>query len=171
MSCSSQTLSGLAKDCSSNMGGIVEVYIANYSDVSTVTVSDDQITAITMASSATFKKYEFPRETGSLTSTYTIDNAAGVKYVLSELVLQFNRMETTKRVEINALALNDLAVIVKDSNGVYHYLGYESPVNLSAGDGATGTARGDANRYTVTLQDASSQMPYEVDSSIVSGLL
>lgn len=171
MSCSSQTLSGLAKDCSANMGGIVEVLIANFADVSAVTITSDEVATITMANSAKFKKYEFPRETGSLTSTYTIDNAAGVKYVLSELVLQFNRMETTKRVEINALALNDLAVIVKDSNGTYFYLGYESPVNLSAGDGATGTARGDANRYTVTLQDSSSEMPYVVDPDIISGLL
>lgn len=170
MSCI-QTLSGLAKDCASNMGGIVEVLIANFDDVSEVTITTDKVSAITMASSAKFKKYNFAKNTGSLTSTYNIDQASGVKYVTSDLLLQFNRMETTKRVEITALSLGDLAVIVKDANGKYWYLGKDEPVNASAGDGQTGTARGDANRYTITLQDESLEMPYEVDETIISSLV
>lgn len=170
MSCI-QTLSGLAKDCASNMGGIVEVLIANFDDVSEVTITTDKVSAITMASSAKFKKYNFAKNTGSLTSTYNIDQASGVKYVTSDLLLQFNRMETTKRVEITALSVNDLVAIVKDANGVYWYLGYDEPVNASAGDGQTGTARGDANRYSITLQDISKEMPMEVDASILEGLL
>lgn len=170
MSCT-QTLSGLAKDCAANMGGIVEVLIANFDDVTGVTVSDGVISAITMASSKKFQKYNFAKNTGSLTSTYTIDAASGVKYVTSDLLLQFNRMQTAARVEITALALGDLAVIVKDANGKYWYLGKDEPVNASAGDGQTGTARSDANRYTITLQDESPEMPYEVDSSIVDALV
>lgn len=170
MSCI-QTLSGLAKDCAANMGGIVEVLIANFDDVSEVTITTDKVSAITMASSAKFKKYNFAKNTGSLTSTYNIDAASGVKYVTSDLLLQFNRMETTKRVEITALSVNDLVAIVKDANGVYWYLGFDEPVNASAGDGQTGTARGDANRYSITLQDISKEMPMEVDASIIEGLL
>lgn len=166
-----QTLSGLTRDCSSNMGGIVEALIANFDDVTGVTVSDGIITVISMASSAKFKRYSFAKNTGSLTSNYNIDAASGVKYVTSDLLLQFNRMETSKRVEITALALGDLAIIVKDANGKYWYLGKDEPVNASAGDGQTGTARGDANRYTITLQDESKEMPYEVDSSIVEALV
>ena len=166
-----QTLSGLARDCSSNMGGILEVLIANADDVTGVTLSEGIISTISMATTAKFKRYTFPKNTGSLTSTYNIDRASGVQYVSSELLLQFNRMETQKRVEITALALGDLAVIVKDANGKYWYLGKDEPVNASAGDGQTGTARGDANRYTITLQDESKEMPYEVDSSIVDALV
>lgn len=166
-----QTLSGLTRDCSSNMGGIVEALIANYDDVTGVTVSDGIISTISMASAAKFKRYSFAKNTGSLTSNYNIDAASGVKYVTTDLLLQFNRMETSKRVEITALALGDLAIIVKDANGKYWYLGKDEPVNASAGDGQTGTARGDANRYTITLQDESQEMPYEVDSSIVEALV
>ncbi len=171
MSCNSQTLSGLAKDCNPSMGGIVEVYIANKADVSEVTISSGKVSAITMASSAKFKKYQFARNTGSMTSTYTIDKASGVQFVTTDLVLQFNRMETTKRVELSALAVNDLCVICKDANGTFFFLGMDEAVNASAGDGQTGTARGDANRYTITLQDNSLEMPYEVDGSIVSALV
>ena len=171
MPCNSQTLAGLAKDCAPNMGGIKEVLLANASDVTAVTVTAGKISAITMGASAKFKKYAFNANTGSLTSTYTIDPASGVKYVSTDLVMLFNRMETTKRVEISALAVNDLVAIVLDMNGIYHYLGYDEPVNMSAGDGQTGTARGDANRYSVTLNDNSHELPYEVEESIVAGLL
>lgn len=153
------------------MGGIVEVLIANHADVSSVAVSDGMISTITMAQSAKFKRYSFAKNTGSLTSTYTIDPASGVKYVTSDLLLQFNRMETSKRVEITALALGDLVVICKDANGKYWYLGKDEPVNASAGDGQTGTARSDANRYTITLEDNSLEMPFEVDAAIVDALV
>jgi hypothetical protein len=153
------------------MGGIVEVMIANFDDVTNVAVTDDVINTVTMVSGAKFKKYSFAKNTGNLTSTYNIDAASGVKYVTSDLLLQFNRMETVKRVEITALALGDLAVIVKDANGKYWYLGKDEPVNASAGDGQTGTARSDANRYTITLQDESLQMPYEVSSSVIDGIV
>lgn len=166
-----QTLSGLARDCSSNMGGILEVLIANADDVTGVTLSEGIISTISMATTAKFKRYTFPKNTGSLTSTYNIDRASGVQYVSSELLLQFNRMETQKRVEITALALGDLVCIVKDANGKYWYLGKDEPVSASASDGQTGTARADANRYTITLLDESKEMPYEVDASIVDALV
>ena len=80
-------------------------------------------------------------------------------------------MQTQARIEITALALGDLACIVKDANGKYWYLGKDEPVNASASDGQTGTSRSDANRYTITLQDNSQEMPYEVDASIVDALV
>ncbi len=146
------------------MGGIVEVYIANAADVSSVTVKDGKINVITMAASTKFKGYSFARQAGSLTSTYTIDKANGVTFVQSDLVLPFNRMETAKRVEISALAAGELACIVKDANGLYWYLGKDEPVMASAGDGQTGAARTDRNGYSITLQDTSLEMPLEIQT-------
>lgn len=170
MACS-QTLAGLAKDCSANRGGIVEVYIANHADVQSVTETSGKVSGITMDTGKKFQVYSFSKNTGNITSTYTIDPASGVRFVTSQLLLQFNRMETTKRVEITALALADLMVICKDANGLYWLLGKDEPVNASAGDGQTGTARSDANRYTITLEDNSEEMPYEVEASVISGII
>ena len=161
MACT-QTLSGIQNDCSSSMGGIVTAYIANYSDVASVTVTSDKVSAISMNASAKFKKYEFRKGTGSMTSTLNVDPANGINYVSTDLSLVFTRMETAKRIEVAALALGELAVIVKDANGLYWYLGKDEPVVSSAGTGETGTARGDGNRYTVTLQDNSLTYPYEI---------
>jgi hypothetical protein len=158
----SQTLSGITRDCSPSLGGIVEVYIANFADVTAKTVTTDKITAITMAASAKFHKYEFRRNTGSLSSNYQITAESGSSFVQSDLVLVFSRMETSKRVEMSALAQGDLVAIVKDSNGAYWFLGFNEPLVASAGDGLTGTQRSDRNGYSITLTDVSAELPYEV---------
>ena len=150
------------------MGGIVEVYITNREDVGEVTMADNKISAI--GGIASFKKYQFSRNTGSMTSTYSINLEQGTKYVTTDLVLVFNRMETAKRVEITALAQNDLALVVKDANGKYWYLGKDEAVVATAGDAQTGTARADRNGYSITLQDNSAEMPYEVDEKVMSSL-
>ena len=166
-----QTLSGLAKDCAASMGGIVRVLLANKDDVTAVTVSTDIISAITLASSKYFHEYAFRPNTSQMTSNWQVNAENGVAYVQTDLVMVFNRMETTKRVEIAAMALADLVAIVQDCNGKYWYLGYDNPLHLSAGDGQTGTARSDRNGYSVTLQDDSLGLPFEVSASIIDDLL
>lgn len=165
MSCS-QTLAGIQMDCSSSLGGIKRVLIANYDDV-TVQASDDMITAIT----GTFKEYQFRKQTGSMTSTLNADDAAGVNYVSTELNLVFTKMETAKRIEIAALSKGKLAVIVEDSNGIYWYLGEDDYVSASAGSANTGQNKGDSNNYSITLKDESDSYPKEVAASVIEGLL
>ena len=157
-----QTLSGLVHDCAANMGGIKAVYLANKADVDAITVASDKITGITMAASAKFHKYEFARRTGSLSSNWQVNVENGTKFVQTDLLLVFNRMETTKRVEIAAMAAGMLCAIVEDNNGVFHYLGAEAPLEISTGDGLTGTALADRNGYSITLQDQSLGLPMEV---------
>lgn len=170
MACN-QTLVALLKDCSPSMGGILEAYFANKEDVVGVTLTEDMVSAIEMANGKKFVKFQFAKNTGSMSSTYTIDPTTGVRYVTTDLVLVFNRMETSKRVAITALAQNDLVAIVKDANNKYWFLGYNEAVTATTGDGMTGTARGDRNGYSVTLQDNSHEMPYEVNPEIVATLV
>jgi hypothetical protein len=153
------------------MGGIVEAHAINREYIAEVAVLESQISAIELTGEEKFKSFFFNRNTGSMTSNYTLDPATGVRYVTTDLALQFNRMETAKRVEMTALAQNELALIVKDANGKYWLLGKDEPVMATAGEGVTGTARGDRNGYGITLQDTSLEMPFEVDPSIVAALL
>lgn len=160
MACS-QTLAGIARDCASNLGGIVEVLLANAADV-TITKSSDKITAITMAASAKFKKYAFRPETCSMTSNYQVNQQNGTAYVQTNLALVFSHMETAKRIEITAMAQGELVAIVKDANGLYWYLGEYEPLTFTAGGGETGTARADRNAYLATLQDNAPELPSEI---------
>lgn len=170
MSCS-QVLSAIPKDCESNIGGIKRVLLANADDVAAKTLTDEIITAITMASGKSFLEFNFRPNTGSLTSEYQVSDTGASNFVQSTLVMAFNRMETAKRVAVVALAQADLVAIVEDMNGKYWYLGYDDPVRLSAGAAPTGTARSDRNGYDVTLLDESKELPYEVNAGIIAGLL
>lgn len=161
MACS-QTLSGIIKDCAANMGGIVEVLLANKADIDAITVTSNKVTAITMVSGKKFYRYQFRPGTSSMTSNWQVNQENGVAYVQTDLQMVFNRMETTKRVEVVAMAQGELVAIVKDANGLYWLLGEEEPLVLSAGDGQTGTARTDRNGYSVTLQDNFAELPHEI---------
>ena len=158
MACS-QTLAGIARDCATNMGGIKTVYIANAADVSSVTVTSGVVTAITMETSKKFYVYAFSLGTSSMTSNWQVSAENGTRYVETDLQMVFNRMDSTKRLEIVALAQAELVVVVEDNNGNMWYLGYYEPVMLNGGDGQTGTARGDRNGYTVTLRDTAPELP------------
>lgn len=171
MACN-QTLSGVARDCSPNMGGIRRVLFANFEDVTAVAVTSNKISAITMASSAKFKEYYLPKYTANYVTNQQKDDAAGTNFYQTTLSILLNRMDTTKRVEISALSQNDLVAIVEDSNGVYWYLGKDEPVTSVAGDVATtGTARTDRNGFQVTLVDNALELLYEVDADIIDDLL
>lgn len=178
-----QTLNGITLDCSHSLGGIKTVYIANYNDVtdikynastgttSGVTFTGDTITGITMDSGTYFQPYQFRKQTGSMTSTLTVDETAGVNYVSTELSLVFTKMETKKRIELSALSIGQLAVIVEDSNGTFWYLGKDDYVSVSAGGAQTGTAKGDGNNYTLTLRDESDTYPYEITKEAVEAVV
>ena len=172
MACS-QVLNGIAADCQTNVGGVREVYIANYSDVTTIEVDEtsNMIKTITMSDTAKFKKYSFKKNTSSMTSTLNVDPANGVNFVQTDLSLVFAKQETVKRMEIAKLSLGELRVIVLDANGKYWFLGQEEFVSATAGTAETGVNRTDGNKYTITLTDYSSSYPYEVDPTIVAGLI
>lgn len=170
--CTPVTLSSIAVECGTNVGGIKRVYAQNFANVDSVTVTDGKITAIKLATSAPeAATFDFRKQTGSLASEYTIDDAAGVKYVTNTLALRFAKMDTAKRTAFMAMANGELALIVEDNNGRYWYLGKDAPVTLSAGTGGTGTAFGDANEYAPTLSDMSAEMPHEVAAEALTAFI
>lgn len=173
MACKSFALSGIALPCKDNMGGIKEVYIAKSADVSAVTLNTEQsqIATITMESTAKFKTYKFRKGTANMTSTAASDEAIGNFSVTTELALQFSKMETSKRLEIMAMCLEDVVAIVLDFNGRYWYLGYDFPVTATSATAQTGTAATDLNGYNVTLSDTSAEFPFEIPAEIIKDLI
>lgn len=167
MGCS-VTLAGIASDCLSNKGGVKAVYLANKSDVTSVDVSENVITAITMTASAKFKKYDFRKDSATMTSTLTVGDNGGSNYISTVLSMSFNRMEAAKRLEMNAMAMGELVALVEDRNGTVFYLGYNDAVKASNGTGETGDVRTAVNQYTIELTDESSDFPYTVAPDVIA---
>lgn len=172
MACNSYTLTGLNTICKeSSFGGVKEVLIALHDDVASTAVdSTTHLLTPTMVSGKKFSQYKLLKSTSSLTSTLNTSETSS-SYFTNEVTLQFMKMETQKRIEIMALMMSACAVIVKDANDKYWYLGKDNYVECSAGSATTGTASSDANHYELTLTDTSAELPFEVDSSVISSIM
>lgn len=178
MSCS--TIKGVNFSlCDPSMGGITKLYLANIDDVSAVTVgtastlSDEGITGITMKSGKTFQEFTVKKNTSNFTATLTTSDN-GASYVSTVISYIMPRMDASKRAAMQALIMAEAVAIVKDANGKYWFIGdveNEAPLTNTAGTGETGTAKGDANQYSIELTAETNEWPNEVDPSIISSVL
>ncbi len=173
MSCT-QTISGLARDCQSNLGGLKKVYIAPFDEEKTVTITSGVISAYTAgAGAANHKAFNFRAGAASFTSTSQIDATSGVSMIQTQLVMNFGRMDATKRAEIQALIQGEVQVIVVDNNGESWLLGYDTPViAVGAQNAQSGAQMTEANQYSITLQDSSRALPYPfTDATVYSAVV
>ncbi len=172
MSCTSYTLSGLNAGCKDSVGGVAKVWLAD-SDSVTWTIAIDpstnENTTIKPDSTSAFKVFKLRRGAASMTSNLQVND--NNNYFQTDLAMNFAKMETRKRLEVMAILMGQTCGIVKDNNGRYWALGNDKPLEATAGTGETGTAASDANQYTVSIQDESTELPYEiVDASTITAL-
>jgi hypothetical protein len=156
--------------CASNVGGISKVYLVA-GDITGVTYNaTGAITGIT-GTGTTFT-YEVQKQTSSLTETFNSDLVNGTLFYTQDLVLVFHKMDQAKRNQVKLMAQNrGLKAFAEDNNGTLWYLGNDFGGGyLSAGTGATGTAFGDSNSYSVTLQFFSKDPMTTLASTLASAL-
>lgn len=165
---SNYTLKGVGFDCNANLAGIKRVWITYYDDVTgtSVNLTAHTISSVTLSSGVQFYTYEFARNTGSLNSVLTKDEANGTRYYTNTLELVFNKLTAAKHLEVMALAAEKLVVIVEDMNGKKWYLGYDQYVSGTAEEAGTGTSADDRNGYTVTIEGTSAYLPFEFTGDV-----
>jgi hypothetical protein len=161
---------GYTLDCKDSLGGITEVYFIEKVNVSSTTEASGVITAITKGSGKVFRKYELVPGTSSLTENINANVQNGTVFYAQELSIILNKLQANTRNEILLLAQNTLVAVVGDNNGKYWYLGKVHGLNMSGGNGATGTAQGDRSGYTLTFSASEGALAPEVASGVISGL-
>lgn len=150
MSCT--IVSGISKGCKKNMPGIKTVYLANKTSVSSVTVdSNEQITAITMASSVYFYEFEVNKNSSNWVENINAAPTNGTISYEQVLTVIFGKNEATKRNLVKILGQAEMVAIVVDKNDEYWYLGYENGLDLTGGTSSSGTTSGELNGWTLTI--------------------
>lgn len=170
MACTPISLKGITADTCANLAGIKEAWLGIWDEFVVTTNEEEHSAEIAAVSDAKLYHYTFAKQTGSLTSTLTVDEANGVRYYTNEIVFQFNRLEAAKHVECEALAAGRLIAIILDNNGEYHLVGADNYVSSTAQTAQTGQSFGDLNGYTTTMSAMSAHLPYfttKPDDSIV----
>ncbi|TWF38854.1 hypothetical protein FHW36_10677 [Chitinophaga polysaccharea] len=161
----------LTQDCKDSIGGVSEVMAIEFDNVESITETAGVISAIVLATGKQFRKYSMPKDTAFFTDVPTANVQNGTIFYQQEVTIVFNKMRTNVRNELLLLAQNRLIFIIKDKNGTYWLLGKKNALDLTGGEGGTGTASGDRNGYTRVFTGQEPQMAVEVQSTLIAALL
>lgn len=170
MSCS--ITSGLTLGCKDSQGGIEYLYIADLPSYDTITTDvDGKITSLDASGTPTsisWYKFEVPKQTSNFQETINADNAAGTVFYQQDVLMVFNKMQSSVRDQIKLLAQNPkLLVAVKDANGLFWIVGVSRGAEVSAGTVGTGTAYGDRNGGEITITGLEPDPSYEAVAAFV----
>jgi len=169
MSC--DITSGFELGCRDNTGGIKNLYILSGSIDSITDASEGLIDAI--SGSGEFFKYELFRQTSDFSEPINATPENSTVFYEQTVNSTFFKLQSSTRNQIRVLAKNpDLKVIVETNNGSqdsigrYWLLGEENGVQLLSGTGATGTAFGDLNGYSLTFTGQEPEPASELSGSL-----
>lgn len=145
------------------------MYIAPFDAEKVISITSGAISSYTAGTGASkHKAYNFRVGAASFTSTSQIDATSGVSMVQTQLVMNFGKMDATKRAEIQALLQGEVQVIAVDNNGQSWLLGYDVPViPVGAQNAQSGAAMTEANQYSITLQANEGELPYPFTDATV----
>ena len=168
--------SGFTLGCRDNSGGIKNIYILSGSIDTLSTASEGLINGIT--GSGEFYKFELFRQTSDYTETITSTPENGTIFYEQAVNAVFFKLQSSTRNQMRVLAKNpNLKVIVETNNGStdgvgkFFYLGEENGLQLTGGTGATGTAFGDLNGYTLNFVGQEPEPASEISGSDLSAVL
>jgi hypothetical protein len=146
-------IEGREIDCRDSVGGVAEVYIAEFTNISqsAIIATSGSITTFTM--NPTKKFYTFQMEKGNAQADEKINSSQENGSNFTEQTVTFNMKKLTaaKRNDIVVLSQARLMVIVKDNNGLFRVYGQTGGMDLGETTGTTGKAFGDLNGWTLTL--------------------
>ena len=162
---------GIAKDCANNIGGLTKVYLTDFDNIVSFTQSGGTVSSITMASASHFYEFEFNRNSATFTEDLVKSVEAGSALFEQTLTLTIPRRDVSKRNTLGLLTQRDLAVIIKDSNGLYWYPGEVEGMYLSESTSTSGTAKADGSNYVLTLKGFEQDRASGVTAGIVSALV
>lgn len=168
MACGSLTY-GFDYECNDGIGGIKpgSILITQWDGITASTVTSGILTAVT---AGTWFRYQVRKFIASDTGTNTNDPKQGTVANESTFTFTLFNMSGVKQVNLELLQSKPLAVIYQDNNDKYFILGLNYGAEAMTVARQSGLDKQDMNGYTITVMHEDKAFPYEVDSTVVSGL-
>lgn len=158
-------------DCRLNYGGMKEIYIIEYDNVTAITQTSGVVTGITKASGKTFKKYQLIAHTGEGDEALTASREMGTLSNKQTIKFPINKMTTAVRNELFLLAQNRLIFVFVDENSTNWIYGSDYGLTLTTASAKTGKVLADRNGYELTFEGDEKNLAYEVDDTTLATLL
>lgn len=167
----------IAAACRNSTPGVVDFWIANKSDVTTIAYNagETQIIGITgsTASGATsgyFYKVSVNKESSGFVDTSEISIPDGRASFTPTITIKLPGMDSDNREIFKSLSQATVVVIFKTTSGEYFIAGVDNGLDLSAGTFSTGVARTDFKGLELTLTGFESEPVISIDSTLIAGL-
>jgi len=143
---------GRAEACKDSVGGLKNIYFANYGiNLANVTYDNTDTDLITAVSGITsLYKFEL-KGTNSIEQTITSSRENGTTMVEQTLSIQLKKQDVATTKNVKLLAYGRPHVVVEDNNGNYFLAGLERGLDVTTGTISGGTALGDFNGYSLTF--------------------
>ena len=140
---------GRSLPCKDQVGGLKNVYFANYGAISTTLSADDSILATEFTGDAFFQ-YEL-KGNSSLTQNIQTSRENGTTAFEQVLELTLPKLSAADNQAIKLLAFGRPHIVVEDYNGNFFLVGREHGADVTGGTVVTGAAMGDLSGYTLTF--------------------
>lgn len=162
---------GVTRDCGFSFGGLQKVYLANKSDIVSVSHDvDGQITGVTTLSGGTFYEYEFEPQTAQALQELNVGTVS--RFVNQTLNMSLAGMTQAKKAVLEDMANADMVAIYQDQAGTYWFYGeYGRGLRAVTLNPDSGTADADDNFVSISLAGGSTGYADTVSGDIVAGLL
>lgn len=161
---------GYNLDCRFNFGGIKEIYVIEFENVSAITEVAGVITVITKVATKTFKKYNLIAHTAEADEAYAGNREMGTLANKQTIKFPINKMTTSVRNELMLLAQNRLIFVYVDENGTGWMYGREYGLMMDSFAAKTGKLLADRNGYELSFSGDEKNMAYEVNATALGTL-
>ena len=156
------------KDCDTP-GGVSESYFINIEDVDTLTVTDFQVSELTLKSLAKAYKIAFEPQTSNFASNAvgSVENSSAAFEQACEI--KINKIDNNVLKQIDALTKGRHLVIIKKADGTYEMYFHEGGAKFLA-NYTTGTAFEDPSGVTLTATHRQPSNMLLVSATVMASL-
>lgn len=173
----------LAKDilkstaCGYSLKQIVDLYLANYEDITASTVGKPtegdgvEVKTITLANQAKFYHIEPAKDTATYTDSLQVGDG-GSKYRQTEITWNIAGTYTPNMVDIlDALSLGRYAIVARLSDGSYVMFGRLTPLEATVASLTSAAEATGFNGITVTFQNSTVESPLPLSAEAIQTVL
>lgn len=158
--------------CGYNLPQIVDLYLANYEDVSATSISSGDcqeiLTSITLASGAKYYHIEPAKNSASFEDTLVVDDNGNKHRNASVTFNVPGKYDGCQKDALDALSLGRYLVVVKTADGNYLAMGRIAPLEAET---VTLSGGSDTNGLAVTLSGNVAESPVPLSDAAVEAML
>ena len=152
--------------CKDVVGGIQTVFFIDYGDLTSFTLTNDEITDAVTASAVSLFRYDL-KGASSLEQAITSSPDNGTTFFEQTLTLNLQKLSKEDMLEFKLIAYGRPLVIIQDNNDNFFLAGKEHGMSVSGGSITTGASFGDMSGTTLTLS-GSEKLPANFISGATS---